>query len=143
MAMSVNFLVSSVIPLWYMTARHTYTASLIAVPYLLAGVLLFINYLLIWGDLSPTSALCIAANGASHPIIYGIMLGIRLIVNIGSAIVYLAIVIYLSKSHGRSLQSLSAYQKKSHRNAKITLGKCCLFDSDQKLYTSDPLGKHL
>ncbi|KAK5973805.1 hypothetical protein GCK32_009967 [Trichostrongylus colubriformis] len=81
-----------------------------------------VNYVFIWGDLSPTSALCIAANGAAHPIAYGVMLGIRLIANIGSAAVYLAIVIYLSKSHGRSLQSLSTHQKKSHRNAKITLG---------------------
>ncbi|KAK6055337.1 hypothetical protein COOONC_07157 [Cooperia oncophora] len=122
MAMSLNFLVSSVIPLWYMTARHTYTTSLIAVPYSLTGVLLLINYWLIWGDQSPTTALCIASNGAAHHITYGVMLGIRLLANIGSAAVYLAIVIYLSRSHGRSLQSLSAYQKKSHRNAKITLG---------------------
>ncbi|KAK5968750.1 hypothetical protein GCK32_020292, partial [Trichostrongylus colubriformis] len=30
MAMSINFLVCSTIPLWYMTAGHTYTTSLIA-----------------------------------------------------------------------------------------------------------------
>ncbi|XGW29656.1 hypothetical protein V3C99_009031 [Haemonchus contortus] len=122
MAMSINFLISSVIPLWYMTARHNYTASLIAVPYLVTALLVLINYALIWGDQSPTSSLCIASNGAAHPATYGVMLGIRLVANIGSACVYLAIVIYLTKSHGRSLQSLSAYQKKSHRNAKITLG---------------------
>nr|CDJ86028.1 Protein Y55H10A.2 [Haemonchus contortus] len=90
-------------------------------PYLVTALLVLINYALIWGDQSPTSSLCIASNGAAHPATYGVMLGIRLVANIGSACVYLAIVIYLTKSHGRSLQSLSAYQKKSHRNAKITL----------------------
>ncbi|VDO68855.1 unnamed protein product [Heligmosomoides polygyrus] len=122
MAMSVNFLISSVIPLWYMTARTTYTSALILVPYSLTFLLLIINYLLLWDDQTPTSALCIASNGAAHPVSYGVMLGVRILVNLSSAAVYVAIVMYLSRSHGRSLQSLSSHQKKTHRNAKITLG---------------------
>ncbi|KHJ92019.1 hypothetical protein OESDEN_08102 [Oesophagostomum dentatum] len=128
MAMSINFLVSSVAPLWYITSGVNYTTALISVPYLITGVLLISNYIVLWNDPTPTSALCIAANGAAHPIPYGIMLGIRLIANMGSAAVYLAIVIYLTSSHGKSLSSLSNQQRKTHRNAKITLGMCLHID---------------
>ncbi|CAJ0602483.1 unnamed protein product [Cylicocyclus nassatus] len=122
MAMSINFLVSSVAPLWYITAGNKYTTSLLSVPYLLTAILLITNYAVLWDDQTPTSALCIAANGAAHPIPYGIMLGMRILANIGSAAVYLAIVIYLTSSQSKSLSSLSNQQRKTHRNAKITLG---------------------
>lgn len=114
--------------------------SCFSVPYSLTFLLLIINYLLLWDDQTPTSALCIASNGAAHPVSYGVMLGVRILVNLSSAAVYVAIVMYLSRvslsflikclplhpnfqSHGRSLQSLSSHQKKTHRNAKITLGQ--------------------
>ncbi|KIH45998.1 hypothetical protein ANCDUO_23952 [Ancylostoma duodenale] len=72
------------------------------VPYFLTGILLISNYAVLWNDGTPTSALCIASNGAAHPIPYGIMLGIRLIANIGSATVYLTIVIYLTSASNRN-----------------------------------------
>ncbi|RCN42226.1 hypothetical protein ANCCAN_11821 [Ancylostoma caninum] len=102
MAMSVNFLISSVAPLWYITSGIKYTALLLSVPYLVTGILLISNYAVLWNDGTPTSALCIASNGAAHPIPYGIMLGIRLIANIGSATVYLTIVIYLTSASNGS-----------------------------------------
>ncbi|ETN71768.1 hypothetical protein NECAME_14099 [Necator americanus] len=129
MAMSINFLVSSVIPLWYITSGIKYTSLLLSeegpvvrrhsdvvgqsgsVPYLVTGVLLVANYIMLWNDEIPTSALCIAANGASHPIPYGIMLGIRIIANIGSAAVYLSIVIYLSSTTMNFLIYIMRYRE--------------------------------
>ncbi|EPB67621.1 hypothetical protein ANCCEY_13288 [Ancylostoma ceylanicum] len=127
MAMSVNFLVSSVAPLWYITSGIKYTALLLSVPYFLTGILLMSNYAVLWNDGTPTSALCIASNGAAHPIPYGIMLGIRMIANMGSA-----------TSHGKSLNGLSSHQKKTHRNAKITLG-LVTFNSISLLFVPDIL----
>ncbi|KAK6747066.1 hypothetical protein RB195_000356 [Necator americanus] len=80
-------------------------------PYLVTGVLLVANYIMLWNDEIPTSALCIAANGASHPIPYGIMLGIRIIANIGSAAVYLSIVIYLSSTTMNFLIYIMRYRE--------------------------------
>ncbi|CAI2350898.1 unnamed protein product [Caenorhabditis sp. 36 PRJEB53466] len=119
---SINFLVCSVAPLWYMRATHIYTLFLLSVPLSVTISLVSINALLMVEKENPIAALCIAANGAAHPIVYHVMLFFRIMANLASALIYGLIILYLKKNHGGSLRELSPQQLKMHRNAKITLG---------------------
>ncbi|ULT97617.1 hypothetical protein L3Y34_005443 [Caenorhabditis briggsae] len=119
---SINFLVCSVAPLWYMRATHLYTFFLLSAPVTIAMSLTSLNALILIDNESPTAIICIAANGAAHHIVYHIMLFFRIIANLASAVIYFIIILYLKKSHGGTLKDLSPQQLKMHRNAKITLG---------------------
>ncbi|CCD62205.1 G-protein coupled receptors family 1 profile domain-containing protein [Caenorhabditis elegans] len=119
---SINFLVCSVAPLWYMRATHLYTFFLLSAPFTIAMFLTSINAVLLINVNTQIAALCIAANGAAHHIVYHIMLFFRIIANMASAVIYFVILLYLKKSQGGALKELSPQQLKMHRNAKITLG---------------------
>ncbi|CCD71130.1 G_PROTEIN_RECEP_F1_2 domain-containing protein [Caenorhabditis elegans] len=119
---SINFLVCSVAPLWYMRATHMYTFFLLSAPFTIAMFLTSINAVLLINVNTQIAALCIAANGAAHHIVYHIMLFFRIIANMASAVIYFVILLYLKKSQGGALKELSPQQLKMHRNAKITLG---------------------
>ncbi|VDL77002.1 unnamed protein product [Nippostrongylus brasiliensis] len=136
--MSVNFLISSIFPLWYMSSRSAYTASLIAVPYGLSSAVLVTNYALLWSDKIRVSALCLVAAGAVHPVSYGIMITIRLLSNSGSAVVYFSIIAYMTSIHNRTLLTISPSQKRLHRTAKFTLGMVML-NSISLLFIPDVL----
>uniref|UniRef100_A0A8R1HYD1 Uncharacterized protein n=1 Tax=Caenorhabditis japonica TaxID=281687 RepID=A0A8R1HYD1_CAEJA len=122
LTISINFLVCSIAPLWYMRATNLYTFFLISTPVTIALSLVTVNGVLMIDQETPISAFCIAANGAAHPIVYHIMIFCRIVANFASAVTYAVILLYLKKSHGGTLKALSPQQLKLHRNAKITLG---------------------
>ncbi|CAI5448715.1 unnamed protein product [Caenorhabditis angaria] len=122
MTTSFNFLICSVVPLWYMKAGHVYTTMLLSVPTLITISLVFSNFYLQLGKTVEIAAICVAANGAAHHIIYQIMILFRILANLGSAVIYAFILAYLKRNKGDSLKKLSKQQIKTHRNAKITLG---------------------
>lgn len=96
--------------------------SILAAPFTIAMFLTSINAVLLINVNTQIAALCIAANGAAHHIVYHIMLFFRIIANMASAVIYFVILLYLKKSQGGALKELSPQQLKMHRNAKITLG---------------------